>query len=179
MLGLPSAPGVLGVALLVLGLIGAASATWWVRGRLGSDPVTWVLAGAFALSIGLGPFFVWRFVEDIRYTSGLAGSDRDGAGPIQAFLQPYLLDTVPPLIPEGDTYAVVAGASVPEDSRPGFPALALNVLFPRISVAKPAEADWLVAWGVRPGRVASVSKVIVAQQRSGAYPALYVARIAR
>lgn len=179
MLGLPSTPGPVGGVLLAIGLIAAALLAYAVRDRADST-VQRVFLTALVLTVGAAPFLVWRIVEDIRYTTGLNQDELSGAGPIQVFLQPYLLDDVPPLVPVTDTYAAVVGDAVPyEGARKGFPSLALNVLFPRVSVARPEDADWVVAWGVDPRRVAPVSRVIVARQRSGPYPPVYVGRVMR
>jgi hypothetical protein len=180
MLGLPSAPGVLGGALLAIGLAVAAAAGYHFRDRVGRDLVSRVLLGVFALTLGVGPFLAWRIVEDLRYTTALDAFERDGAGPIQAFLQPYLLDTARTLIPPQDRYAAVAGSGVSNDTaRQAFPSLALDRLFPRISVADPTRADWVVAWGVDPRRVVRVHDVVDATPPSGADPPLYVARVRR
>lgn len=179
MLGLPSSPGALGYVLLLAGFVGAAALV--VRLLRGSPrpPVLVACAACAVATLGSGPFFVWRFVEDIRYTTGLNRSDYDGAGPIQAFLQPYLLDTVPALIPRGDTYFTAVG-DVPYDAaRKAFPSLALQTLFPRISTDDARRADWIVAWGVDPRSVAPVRQVVVARARSGVYPAVFVARVRR
>ena len=45
-------------------------------------------------SLGAGPFLVWRVVEDLCVTTALDAYERRESGPIQAFLQPYLLDGV-------------------------------------------------------------------------------------
>ena len=180
MLGLPSSPGALGYALLLLGLAGAAVlVVVLLRGRARTPML--VACGVCAVAtLGPAPFFVWRLVEDMRYTTSLNSSDYDGAGPIQAFLQPYLLDTVPALIPRGDTYMTAVGDGVPYDAaRKAFPSLALQTLFPRISVSSARDADWIVAWGIDPRSVAPVGRVVVARPRSGAYPALLVAQVRR
>jgi len=180
MLGLPSRPGALGLALLALGL--AAAIVFGARflREHARTPLVLACSVCAAATLGSAPFFVWRLVEDVRYTTSLNRSDYDGAGPIQAFLQPYLLDTVPALIPRGDTYMTAVGAGVPYDAaRKAFPSLALQTLFPRISVASARDADWVVAWGVDPRSVAPVRRVVVARPRSGAYPALLVARVRR
>src|SRR5215216_5199329 len=162
MLGLPSRPGALGLALLALGL--AAAIVFGARflREHARTPLVLACSVCAAATLGSAPFFVWRLVEDVRYTTSLNRSDYDGAGPIQAFLQPYLLDTVPALIPRGDTYMTAVGAGVPYDAaRKAFPSLALQTLFPRISVASARDADWVVAWGVDPRSVAPVRRVVV------------------
>jgi len=179
-LGLPASPGPIGTALLVLGLLAAAIAAVviWRRTRLALIE-TAVLACA-AVTLGAGPYLVWRIVEDVRYTSGLDDFTLEGIGPIQAYLQPYLLDRAATLLPARATYATAVGDAVPyPTARRAFPQLALTRLFPRVSVADPRQADWLLAWGVDPRSVVSVSKVLVARPAAGVYPALYVAKVRR
>lgn len=139
------------------------------------------LAGVVALVVaaGVAPLVAWRITEDIRYTSQLDSFERAGAGPIQAFLQPYLLDDAARVLPRDATYAAVAGAGVPyPTARKAFPSLALNVLFPRVSRADPRSAEWVVAWGVDPRRLADVEDVRVVTPASGVYPPVVVARVA-
>ena len=180
MLGVPSSPGVVGGAILVAGLI-AAVAGWVVLRRAGRLPAAIlerIYAAALALALGLGPYLAWRIVEDVRSTTSLGAYERREAGPIQAFLQPYLLDGFAGRIPAGDTYATAVGDSVPyEPARKAFPALALRSLFPRRSVAPPAEADWLVAWGVDPRTTVPDATVVFTRPRSGAYPEVFLARV--
>jgi hypothetical protein len=109
----------------------------------------------------------------------MSAYDRSVAGPVQAYLQPYLLDPVRSIIPPHETYATVTGPGVPyATAQRAFPSLALQTLFPRVS--KPArEAQWIVAWGAAPASVARVGHVIVARRASGVYPAVLVARVQR
>ena len=182
MLGVPASPGAVGGVLLALGLLGAALALVVLlrRGRVPGDGVARMCAALLALTLGAGPFLVWRVVEDLRVTTALDAYERRESGPIQAFLQPYLLDGVGALIPRGATYATAVGDSVPyEPARAAFAGLALRELFPRRTVGDPARADWIVAWGIDPRGLARVGRVVVARPRSGVYPALYVAEVER
>jgi hypothetical protein len=180
MLGVPSSPGPVGGALLVVGLFLAAVAALLVlrRRRVGLRDSALVVCAAATL--GAGPFLVWRIVEDLRYTTGLDAYERQAAGPIQAFLPGYLLDGTRRILPRDATYAVAVGDEVPyPTARKAFPALALTSLFPRVSVADPARADWIVAWGVDPRHVARVTRVVVARPRTGPLPAVLVAKVRR
>jgi hypothetical protein len=181
MLGVPASPDAVGYALLALGIAasGAVAAVLW-RGERDRDRVRTLLAAGLLATVGAAPFLAWRIVEDVRYTRRLDASTYDGAGPVQAFLQPYLLDRVPALIPRGATYAAVTGGAVPyPTAREAFPSLAHETLFPRISVSDPRRADYVVAWGVDPQSVAPVRRVVVARRAAGAYPALRVAEVRR
>jgi hypothetical protein len=129
---------------------------------------------------GAVPFVVWRFVEDLRVTTTLRGYDRAAAGPVQAYLPGYLVDGARPLIPRTATFATVVEPRVPwAPARAAFPVLTMETLFPRVSVRDPRRADYVVTWGVRPGRVAPVSRVWVARRQAGPYPAVYVGKVRR
>jgi hypothetical protein len=129
--------------------------------------------------VGAAPYLAWRIVSDLRVTTKMTPYDRSVAGPVQAYLQPYLLDPVTAIIPPGATYATAVGDAVPyRTARRAFPSLALQTMSPRISTA-PANAEWIVAWGVDPRSVAHVGRVVVARAASGVYPAVRVARVVR
>jgi hypothetical protein len=179
-LGVPASPGAVGWTLLAAGLAVAAVAAYAVRRRLPRDAPALAASLCLLLTTGAAPYLVWRIVEDLRYTVALGAYNRSVAGPVQAYLQPYLLDRVPSLIPRGATYAAAAGPGVPyPTARQAFPDLALQVLFPRRSVADPRRADYVVAWGVRPRSLAPLSSLWLARGRSGRYPPLYVGKVAR
>jgi hypothetical protein len=179
MLGVPGSPGAVGWVLLLAGLLAAAAGGYRFRGRLPGEPIAAAAALSLLVTAGAAPFLAWRIVDDLRYTTRLTPYDRSVAGPVQAYLQPYLLDRVPSLIPLGDTYATAVAPSVPYyAARKAFPALALQTLFPRISTS-PDRAQWIVSWGVRPSAIAPVGKVVVARPAGKLYPALYVGKVLR
>jgi hypothetical protein len=135
---------------------------------------------ALALTVAAVPYVLWRFAEDLRVTTKLHGYDAEAAGPVQAYLPGYLVDGAQHRIPRTATFATAVGASIPwAAARAAFPSLALETLFPRASVADPRAADYLVTWGVAPGRVVPVSQVWVVRSRAGAYPAVYVGKVKR
>jgi hypothetical protein len=178
-LGVPSRPGGAGEAALALGIAAALFVLWRLRGRRPSGTAELWAATALLAVVASAPYLVWRVVQDLRTTTAMTAYDRTVAGPVQAYLQPYLLDSVTKIIPPGDTYATAVGDAVPYGvARQAFPSLALQTLFPRVSVA-PAQADWIVAWGVDPRSVAHVGGVIVARPASGVYPAVRVARVVK
>jgi hypothetical protein len=178
-LGVPSRPGAAGLAALALGIAVALALAWRFRARRPTESADlWAILALLAV-IAAGPYLMWRVVSDLRVTTAMTPYDRSVAGPVQAYLQPYLLDNVVPIIPPGDTYATAVGDAVPYSAaRSAFPSLALQTLYPRISTA-PADADWIVAWGIDPRTVAHVGHVIVARRPSGPYPAVRVARVLR
>ncbi len=182
MLGLPRTGSPAGVFLLAVGLTVAFAVAFAFRRRLPAPRGVLGAAAALALigTLGLAPFLAWRYVEDMRYTTSLDSNYRNGAGPIQAFLQPYLLDDVPSLIPPGDTFYAAVGDRVPyPTARKAFPSLAVGKLLPRRSVASPRRADWIVAWGIDPASLAPVGPVRVVRPRSGTLPPLVLAKVRR
>jgi hypothetical protein len=179
MIGVPGSPGAAGWILLLVGLLAVALGAYRYRARLPREPIALAAAVSLLVTVGAAPYFAWRIVRDLRYTTKMTPYDRSVAGPVQAYLQPYLLDRVPSLIPRGDTYATAVGDSVRfYPARKAFPSLALQTLFPRISTT-PDRAQWIVSWGVRPSAVAPVDRIVVARPASRLYPALYVAKVRR
>jgi hypothetical protein len=183
MLGLPSRPDAVGAAMLVLGVVlGVTAALVVWRGPLRG----WERLPAATLAIALGvtvayvPFGAWRIVEDLRFTTGLNDEQVEGAGPIQTFIPPYVLDAVPALLPVGDTYVAVAGPRLPEEvARTAFPYLALTRLFPRTAVADPRRADWVIAWGRDPRSLGvPVEDVRVVWPGQANLPPVLLARVA-
>jgi hypothetical protein len=180
MLGLPGSPGVLGWLLLVLGFMAAAAAAALVLERRRPGLVDAALVVCAVTTLGAAPFLVWRIVEDMRHTTSLGAYERNAAGPIQAFLPGYLLDPVRRILPRDATYATVVGDKVPHSAaRAGFPPLALTTLFPRLSVEDPRRADFVIAWGTDPRRLAPVSRVVVARGALGPLPPVVVATVRR
>jgi hypothetical protein len=139
-------------------------------------------AGLFCLVLTCAalPYVARRFAEDLRVTTKLHGYDATAAGPVQAYLPGYLVEGARDHIPLGATFATAVGQRIPWPSaRAAFPALAMNTLFPRLSVGDPRRADYVVTWGVRPGRLAPVARTWVARAAAGSYPAVFVGRVAR
>lgn len=176
MLGIPAHPGAAGYALLLFGVLVAWPAARVLRRRQHDDRVARVAAVASAILIAFAPYLAWRVVQDLRVTTAMSAYSRNVSGPVQAYLQPYLLDSVRSIIPPQATYATMVGPGVPYDTaRKAFPSLALETLFPRVS--KPVGgAQWIVVWGYPQGSVSHLGRVIVARPAAGAYPAVLVVR---
>lgn len=179
--GVPASPGGVGWLLLGAGALAALAVCSALRSRLARLPAP-VAASVVCLvvSCALVPFVARRFVQDMRVTTRLHGYDAAAAGPVQAYLPGYLVDGAKPLIPRGATFATVVAPGIRwAPARAAFPSLAMQTLFPRISVASTARADYVVTWGVLPGRVVPVSHSWVARRRAGAYLAVYVGKVRR
>lgn len=180
MLGIPSGFGLAGAPFLVGGLIVVAVVAWLRRASLPSDAIGRAASACLLLTLAATPYLAYRIVEDLRLTSSMTAYDLSVAGPVQAYLQPYLLDPVRAIIPPGDTYATVTGPDVPyQTAREAFPALAMTTLFPRKAVADPRRADWVIAWGRPLAHVAFLESVVVARGAQGGYPAVLVGRVRR
>lgn len=157
-----------------------AAVLWLLGGRPApralEERALGVALAAVVLSL---PYLGWRVVEDLRYTRSLDPYERAAAGPIQSYLPGYLVDGARRIVPPGATYATVVGRSVPyATARDAFGPLVLTTLFPRQSV-RVRDAQWIVAWGVSPARVARVGKVLVVHRRLGALPPVFAARVRR
>ncbi|HEY7398856.1 MAG TPA: hypothetical protein VH538_11180 [Gaiellaceae bacterium] len=179
MLGAPASPGVVGWALIAVGLVVGVAVLVRMRGVLGRQ-VPSVAAAIIALVVTAAatPYVVWRITEDVRYTTSLHGYDRAAAGPVQAYLPGYLVDGAARLIPRTASYATVVSPSVPWlPARTGFGPLTMESLFPRRSVANARDADYLVTWGVRPASVVSAARVWTLRKAFGQSPTIYVAKV--
>ena len=178
MLGIPSGFGLAGATLLFAGILAVAIVTWRRRASLPSDGIGRAASACLLFTLAVTPYLAYRIAEDLRLTTSMSAYDLSVAGPVQAYLQPYLLDPLRTIIPPGDTYATVTGPGVPyATARDAFPALALTTLFPRKAIADPRRADWVIAWGTPLHDVAPVERVIVARGAQGGYPAVLVGRV--
>src|SRR5258706_5259886 len=110
MLGVPSHPGAVGLAALVFGILAVCAAALRLRSRWPLEPVERLAAAVAMVVVAAAPYLVWRVVSDLRTTTTMTAYDRSVAGPVQAFLQPYLLDPVKQIIGPRDTYATGVGA---------------------------------------------------------------------
>jgi len=181
LLGIPAAPGAAGWALLALGVIAFVVALVSLRRRIAAAPrPAGAAAVALALTVAAVPYVAWRFVEDLRVTTKLDTYGATAAGPVQAYLPGYLVDGAQRHIPLGATFATAVSPLLPwQPARAAFPSLAMQTLFPRVSVDDARSADYVVTWGIAPARVAPVARVWVVRARAGEYPAVYVGRVRR
>jgi hypothetical protein len=180
MLGIPSGLSPTGAACLLVGILVVALLAWWKRRSLPADAVGRAAAGCLLFTLAFTPFLTWRIVEDLRLTTSMTAYDRNAAGPVQAFLQPYLLDPVRAIIPPSATYATITGPGVKyPTATEALPALAMTTLFPRKGVFDPKQADWVIAWGTPLRGAVPVDRVVVARPAQGGYPAVVVGRVRR
>lgn len=179
MLGVPAASAATTALLFLLGLALVAVAGHLARRRLRPlRGVELLVAAGLALSLVGLPWIAWRFVEDLRYTTGLDAYDRASAGPIQAYLPGYLVDGARSRIPANGTWAAQAGPLSNSIPAAAFPPLVLVTLFPRVS-APPATAGWILTLGAQPGTVARVRQTSVLRPATAELPAVRLGRAAR
>jgi hypothetical protein len=180
MLGIPSGFGLAGTPFLVVGIVAAVVVVWRWRASLPSDFMGRAASACMVFTVAVTPYLAYRIVEDIRLTSSMSAYELSVAGPVQAYLQPYLLDPLRTIIPPGDTYSVATGPGAPNAVAAGaFPSLAMMTLFPRKAVADPRHADWVIVWGTPPPKDVPLGRVIVARGAQAGYPAVLVGRVRR
>ena len=180
MLGIPSGFGLAGVPFLVVGILVVAISSWRRRASFPSDVVGRAASACVLFTLAVTPYLAYRIAEDIRVTSSMSAYDLRVAGPVQAYLQPYLLDPLRTIIPPGDTYATVTGPGVPLSDRSRDP------FRPRHDDALPAEGDRRPSpsrLGHRLGHAAAARRPRREGDRGpraqGGYPAVLVGRVRR
>ena len=185
MLALPTGVSGLGVVLLACGLVAAVAlaAFLWTGlraslGRGASGATALVAALALASALGPAPFFAWRIVQDLRYTTTLPGRIAERMGAYESFLDAASFDTIAAAIPPGDTYFV---ASTKEGGGLFFLPWARTALLPRIAVGDPHDADWLLTYGVDPRALGLEVEGVreIPTSYGGSAPRTYLARVAR
>ena len=189
MLALPSATERTSLLLaLVIGLPAALLTAWFLRRRLlealpassGRTGVVWTIVLAAFVAVASAPSTAWRISEDVRYTSGISRSVAERIGAYENFLDATIFDDVVHRLPPDATYHVRVARSVPKPlARASFRGWALTALLPRRAVVDPAEADWILSWGVDP-RTLGVATREVEMLRPPKYgfPAVYLAATA-
>lgn len=85
------------------------------------------------------------------------------------------------IVPTHATYWIdTSGEMGSSTPRQAFPVWASGSLLPRIAVARPEEADWVVIWGYSPRRLPiDVVGLRVLAVRTPPRLPIYVARVAR
>ena len=183
--GLPQHPGPLGLAILAFGLIVGALYAWHVRGRVlaatgGSGSVGAVVLVLLATTVGTAPFLGWRIVEDIRYTSQIDPWLAPRYGVSVFKVHPEIFDNAARRIPPGDTYYLTSDPKLGRATKAAFHEWALGYLLPRIAVADPAQAGWILTLGVDPASVGPrVSRTWLMKESVNGLPPAYLGRVDR
>jgi len=135
------------------------------------------LASAILMAPLLGLIHVHRAIATAR----LSRTSAMNLGAKEAGLDPTVFDRLSRVIPPDATYWVDTSSMIrPSVTRQAFPLWASGSLLPRVAVAKPAKAEWVVIWGYSPKRrpVETGRLQVVAPRVPPRLP-VYVARVIR
>ncbi len=155
------------VAGVVLAIAGGTVAVR-VLSRAADGSVTLLMATAVAAGCAAIPVVVATQVRAIRANHALGRATAEEFGATQVLgLNTASFDAVAAAVPNHATYYI--------ESRPNFRLWAMNRLLPRISVAKPAEADYVVWEHRRPSRDLGVKLAAVREVA----PMVWVAEVRR
>ena len=187
MLALPAGSGRTAVLLLALGaVLGlAVFAVGWRRlrphffdDRLGALAVGLALVG-LSSALAVVPYDAWRVAEDIGQTSSLSRSEAETTGASLNSLKPQVFQELRRAIPPGDSYYVDATTRIASPPRDAFLEWSATALLPRLPAPSPERADWIVTWGIPPGRYdIQLRSVRVLARASARTPRTYLARVA-
>ena len=181
--GLPQNPGALGLAILFCGLLTGAFYAWRIQRRVRSSvgdsrSVAGILVVLVATTLGAAPFIGWRLVEDIRYTSAIDPWLAPRYGVSVYRVHPEIFDNAALHIPPGDAYYLAPSPRLPQTARAAFRQCALGYLLPRIAVADPDRAKWILTLGVDPASIGPrVSKTWVVKEAASGLPPAYLGMV--
>ena len=167
---------VLGVCAGLLLLLVAGTR---LRSRPGGDAaVSWLLAGALAVTLAGAPYTLWRVVQDIRTTAPVTPDHARYVGAETKLIDGELVERIGTLIPKGDTYYVAVSPRAYEEIRTSLARWLGYALVPRRQTPKPGAADWIIAWGTTPAAldVRAASPRLVGRNRLFAREPVYLAR---
>lgn len=158
---------------------------WSIRGSVssavaGSKAIAAVTLVLIATTLGAAPFVGWRIVEDIRYTSGLDPWLAPRYGISVYGVHPEIFDNAVRRIPVGDTYYMVTATPINDVAQRAFEEWALGYLLPRMAVTDPANAGWIVTFGVDPRSVGPpIAKTWLLKGPVNGLPPAYLGKVAR
>lgn len=181
--GLPQSPGPIGLAILLLGLLGGALYAWRIRlpvgaAVAGSRSSGWIVLVLVATTLGAAPFVGWRIVEDIRYTSSIDPWLAPRYGVSVSRVHPEIFDNAAARIPPGDTYYLASAPGLERGARASFREWALGYLLPRVAVSDPERARWILTLGVDPASVGPpISRTWVVKGPVSGLPPAYLGEV--
>ena len=177
--GLPQNLGALGLAMAVLGLaIGLAYLLWQHPFRADRSALVVVAIGAAA--IASFPYVSWRIVEDVRYTSALNSWIANRYGVSVDKVHPAIFDNAAFHMPEHARYFLASSPRINGTRREAFAQWAVGWLLPRVAVATPSRADFVLTLGESPRSVdPKVTKVWRVFPAVEGTPAAYLGRVSK
>jgi hypothetical protein len=140
-----------------------------------------VVVSSLVAAVLTAPLVAWVEVHRTAKTARLSPTAAAQLGAEDAGLDPTVFDRLSRIVPPHATYWVGTSRLIrPSTRRGAFPLWASGSLLPRIEVARPADADWVVTWGYRPDRLpVAVEDVRVLAVRAPPRLPVYVARVVR
>ena len=134
-----------------------------------------------ALALLTAPLLGWIHVHKAVTSARMSSAEAAAVGARDAGVDPTVFDRLTRIIPPHATYWVdVAPRLRSTDLVNTFPLWASGALLPRLAVARPDEADWVVIWGYGPERLGvEVRGVRVLRARTAARLPVYVAQVVR
>jgi hypothetical protein len=135
------------------------------------------VAAAILMTPLLGWIHVHRTVDSARLSPTAAA----GLGAKEVGLDATVFDRLARIVPPHATYWIDTSPRIRSSvSRQAFPLWASGALLPRIAVARPGEAQWIVVWGYSPARLrVEVRELRVLAVRSTPKLPVYVAEVVR
>ena len=140
-----------------------------------------IVAVGGAAAVLIAPLLIWIHVRSTETSARLGPSAAAEVGARDAGLDPTVFARIAQIVPPHATYWIDTSSTMgTSTARQAFPVWASGSLLPRIAVAEPAEADWVVIWGYSPLRlpIDVVGLRMLAVRTSPGLP-VYVARVAR
>jgi hypothetical protein len=173
--GVPQNPNAVGLAAIVLGLV--LGAVFLLRARRTQSLVSLTVA---TLALAAFPYVAWRVVEDIRYTSNLDSWLANRYGVSVFRVHPAIFDNAETHMTRDARYYLVSSPKLDATRRAAFAQWAAGWMLPRVAVASPGRADFVLALGVDPRSVgvpiSHVWRVMPALQGT---PAAYLGEVGR
>jgi hypothetical protein len=140
-----------------------------------------VVVVAVAAAILMAPLLGWIHLHEAVSSARLSPTEAAAVGAREAGLDPTVFDRLVRIIPAHATYWVDLSPRIrTSDVAKTFPLWASGALLPRLAVARPEEADWIVIWGYSPKRLGvEVRGLRVLRVRAALRLPVYVAQVVR
>jgi hypothetical protein len=140
-----------------------------------------LVAVGFTTAVLIAPLLIWIHVRATKTSARLGPRAAAVAGARDAGLDPTVFTRIAQIVPAHATYWIDTSSAIGSSTaRQAFPVWASGALLPRIAVAQPGQADWVVTWGYSPRRLpVDVVGVRVLAVRAPPRSSVYVARVAR